>query len=520
MRRMLLVLLAVTAAGSLCFAGPQTEKSSAAPTTLRVEIFDRGNTPGDFLTNGKPAQWVQEAFGKPNNITVEWVPVVRAKEVEKLNIMMAAGDAPDLVFTYSSTLVSDYAKKGGLADLKEPLAKYGRNLSAFLGPGPLSYGVYSGKQYSIPGKRTITGILGSWIRKDWLDTLGMPIPTTTDQYLQTMRAFKAKDPGKVGQDKIAPVGFSRIKEIQFWNNIVYSFYKPQSEREQAGWFGLETWRCADISIPGAKEGFRFLNTLYNEGLMIKDWALAADNKAFDAAVANGYVGSFTANRIYLWQYNVIPAIRKNSPQSVWVPIDPFTNSEGKTPKLVYQPVGIFNMVPSFSKNADAVVKYMDWQATGDNLDHLMYGVEGTHFTRDSDGIVIPKPLKGDEVWEYNYGDRAVILNGPNYRDKATIYKAAGKMYVDDKYPLDVFNTHHAYLDKDGLVPPLIQSPPDSLLKLGPTVQEKAMEVIVKSIMAPAADFDRVFDAGLKEYLDVGGAQIRKDLLAAWDAQQK
>ncbi len=381
MKRILVALLAVAAAGSLCFATPQAEGASGAPRTLRLEIFDRGNTPGDYLTSGKPAQWVQEAFGKPNNITVEWVPVVRAKEVEKLNIMMAAGDAPDLVFTYSSTLVSDYAKKGGLADLKEPLAKYGRNLRDYLGDGPLSYGVYGGKQYSIPGKRTITGILGSWIRKDWLDALGMPIPTTTDQYLQTMRAFKAKDPGKVGADKVAPVGFSRIKEIQFWNNIVYSFYKPQSEREQAGWFGLETWRCADISIPGAKEGFRFLNTLYNEGLMLKDWALAADNKAFDAAVANGYVGSFTANRIYLWQYNVIPAIRKNSPQSVWAPIDPFTNSEGKTPKLVYQPVGIFNIVPSFSKNADVVVKYMDWQATGDNLDHLMYGVEGTHYTK-------------------------------------------------------------------------------------------------------------------------------------------
>lgn len=55
---------------------------------------------------------MQEKFGNPNNIKLEYVPVPRAQEVQKLNVLMASGgDAPDIVFTYDSNLVYNYVRR-------------------------------------------------------------------------------------------------------------------------------------------------------------------------------------------------------------------------------------------------------------------------------------------------------------------------------------------------------------------------------------------------------------------------
>src|SRR3972149_1570264 len=110
----------------------------------------------------------------------------------------------------------------------------------------------------------------------------------------------------------------------------------------------------------------------------------------EAAIANGYVGAFTNNQTYIWSYNVLPSIEKNSPQSVWRPVDPFMNESGQTPKFVYSPIGITNMVPSFSKNADLVVKYLNWMAELPNLTKLIFGDAGTHYDTNAEGIILPR----------------------------------------------------------------------------------------------------------------------------------
>src|SRR6187431_3299175 len=69
-----------------------TTGNNAAPITLRVELFDRNNTPAGAppITDNFMTQYVQENFGDPNNIKVEFVAVPRTQEVEKLNVLMAA----------------------------------------------------------------------------------------------------------------------------------------------------------------------------------------------------------------------------------------------------------------------------------------------------------------------------------------------------------------------------------------------------------------------------------------------
>jgi len=522
MRKRIFFVVALILVGMVCFAaGTKEGTAQGAKTTLRVELFDRGNFSSDYMANGPSATWIQKTFGDPNNIQMQWVLVPRDKEIEKLNVMMASGDAPDVCFTYDDVVVAGYAKQGGLAALDASIQKYGPDLKAFLGPEVLSYGVWGGKQYAVPANRTSRSILGTWIRKDWLDTLGMPVPANKDQYLQTLRAFKNQDPGKLG-DKVQAMGFSTINMIMFWTNLMYSFYDSMAERDRAQWIGSFDKSMRDIGIPGAKEGLRFLNTLNSEGLLSPDWALQTDRKAIDAALANGYVGSFTANAIYLWAYNIIDSIEKNSPQSVWVPCDPFTNKQGQTPKLWTSPIGILTIVPASSKNVDAAIKYLNWMSVYDNGVKLQYGDKGVHYDLDSDGLIIPKQgLPQATAWDSEpAGDRALVYAGPVYKTMQIIYTSMVKPFVNAKYPMSVFMQSFQFMDKDAYTSVRIQNPPDSLTKLAPTILDKASEVIVKSILADPKDFDKVFDAGLAEYNALGAPQVKADLLKAYDQQTK
>ncbi len=509
MKRLALALVAL-AVVSMAFAAPQR--------TLKLEIFDRGNLQPGVLENGPPAQWIQKAFGDPNNVKIEWVLVPRPKEVEKLNLMMAAGDAPDLCFTYDAVLVANYANQGGLADLTKLMTSSGSTLASFVGKEALDYGVFDGKQYAVPGKRQLLGISGTWIRKDWLDKLGLPVPKTRDEWLKAVRLFKEKDPGKVGAN-LVPVGDAGLNI-----NLAYSFYKPSAERERSGWIGPSSTRPNhDMGIAGVKEGLKFANMLNAEGLLPKDWALWPKNDMLNlqGLVSNGYVGTITNNLAYPWFYNLMPAIQKNAPDCVWAPCDPFTNSEGKAPKYIYSPIGIFNFVPASSKNADLVVKYLNWMADLKNMTKIMFGDAGVHYDLDANGLIIPRKLTGDQVWEAgNILDRTIILNGRPYDsiDKAIMAQTAA--WVDAKYPAKAFIDHYKMVQKDGVPPVRIANPPDTLAKQGTQLMDKAEEMMKQLIMAKPAEFDAMFDSLLKEWLDMGGRQVKADMLAQYDKEHK
>ena len=54
------------------------------PITLKVSVFDRGNTGGTAPDNNHWTQWIQENFGDPRNIKIEWVVIPRSEEESTL----------------------------------------------------------------------------------------------------------------------------------------------------------------------------------------------------------------------------------------------------------------------------------------------------------------------------------------------------------------------------------------------------------------------------------------------------
>lgn len=507
-------------AASATTGAAATTAVSKDPVTLKVEVFDRGSAPAGAgpVDNNFWTQWIQKNFGDPNNIKMQFIPVPRNQEVDKLNILMASGDAPDLVFTYDTTTINNYVKSGGLTDVSTLIDANGPNLKKFLGTDVLSYGIFSGKQYAIPAKRTLQFTQSSYIRKDWLDKLGLPVPKTTDEFYKTMKAFKEKDPGQTG-GKVIPYDFSTLDgtAITTPGVLISSFVKKLSEEDN---YALSTANnIPEITKPGYKDGLQFLNKMNQEGLINPDFALDKDGKTLEKDVANGLVGAFTAlaaHQNLMGTGNVFDTLKKNVPGAEFVAMDPFTNEEGKSVKGIYDPIGAYLMIPKASKHAAEVVKYLDWMSKPDVLFTLQNGIEGQHYTLENG---FPKAITTDEAKKtfYNNSDIAMVINGKDFGSQEKNIEATSLAFPNYK---ELAKQTIINGLKDGYTMPRFDRPIDSEIKYGKTLKDKALEAVVKSIMAKPEDFSKTFDAGVQEYLKIGGQTVTDERRAAYKDMKK
>ncbi|WP_397386405.1 extracellular solute-binding protein [Paenibacillus sp. RRE4] len=508
-----LALTAVMGVSLLAGCGSSDDKSSEGGAagdgkrvTLKVELFDRGNTPSPYtITNSYLTKMIQEKFGDPNNIDVQFVPVQRSEEVTKLNVLMAsASDVPDVVFVYDSTVFYRYAQQGGLTDVGDLINQYGPNLKKFLGEDTLKFGQLEGKQFAIPGKRAITGRYSSYIRQDWLDKLGMPAPKTTDELYTTLKAFKEKDPAKLGSKNI-PMGFA-LAPAQY-ETLIYSFIKPVSGDKTYG---------QRYELPlheGFKESMQFLNKLYNEGLISKDFSLDKDKTQLNKDIQNGNVGFWSEDADAMFgKEATMDLMRKNVSDGKVLPLDAYTNpnADNKHIKSRYGSNGLFIMIPKSSERAVEAVKYLDWMASDNNLMDIISGVKGENYDL-VDGIPVAKEDTAQDAADrfYNANDFAIISNGKNLGDQATNEKAWILGYPKNnqellKQSLEIANT-------DTVGPIIFDKPIAAEMKYGTTLNDKLDVIIVKTAMAKPADFDSVYEKEMADYMSLGGNDLKKEL---------
>lgn len=61
--------------------------------TIQIPVYDRGVEGLPPVDDNYWTRWIQKEFGDKNNITVEYVAIPRSDEVNKFNMLLAAGDA-------------------------------------------------------------------------------------------------------------------------------------------------------------------------------------------------------------------------------------------------------------------------------------------------------------------------------------------------------------------------------------------------------------------------------------------
>lgn len=499
--------------GTEAQTGDSAAEESTAPsgerTHLSILAWDLGLDGQLPLGDNYWCDWIREEFGEPNNIELEWVVMPRWEEVTTLNVWMAGKEAPDIVYTYDINVVQNYITQGGLTDLTDLVAEYGQQLSSFIGEETMEYGVFDSRQMVIPSPRPVSGIVGSSIRGDWLDALGLDVPTTTQEWYDTMIAFRDEDPGNVGEQNI-PCGMG-MQEISFgYFNMLYSFIDPSLTQE-------ELTLTYPFLYPGYKDGVRFLNQCYNEGLISPEFALDTDCSKMYSDITNGYVGFFTQNLLTGYtEGSYFDTMAENVEGAYYVACDPFTNSEGKHPKLANQPYGKFIMVPAFSESAKEAVMYLDWMLVPENLMRLSLGDEGVHYTIDEEGIFHinadydgPDKLSASNNYEYRF-----IVEDIWYGSQEATYKnwtsKCNSEQADIQFEMAMTDSR-----QDPWFFPYFKKAVQSEAQYATSMTDKYKEMFTILIMCSPDEFDSQYDNLVNEFMSLYGNEVCEERAQVW-----
>jgi putative aldouronate transport system substrate-binding protein len=506
----LLVLLLLVLISAVALATGTAEAEGPAPLT--VEVFDRGQ--GD-ATDNVITQWIQEHLLADENIAVTYFPIPRGQEVDGLNVHMAAGDAPDIVFTYNVQTWQGYARQGGLVDYGPILEDYGQDILDFFGEAHMALGQLEHVQWTVPGMRPIAANFSGVIRQDWLDALGLDVPETIDEFYDTMVAFKEEDPGNLGDDVI-PFAMGNYLPNPTWGirMIMEAFREPMSQRDRAIHFEPAwTW-------PGTKEALRFVNQMYNEGLISPDFALdTTDDSQLNRDISAGRVGSLIGNYnlVYRLDYALSTTMADNVPGARFWPFDAFANSEGDHPKTIQNTNSFFIFTPTFSDAAEEAIRYLNWMIDPDNLFIIHNGFQGVHYTELVDGIpqnfVPTDQLETDEI--FNKYDIGIISQPPQFGDPVINARAESLAYPG--FEREIQEAIRIAMD-DGVLPYNFESALPVQSRLGASLIPYDDQIYVNAITCDPEDFDEVYDSLVEEWLDAGGQDVLDERRTIYDQE--
>jgi putative aldouronate transport system substrate-binding protein len=395
MKKLLLLMAVLLCAASIAFGtGTQPAGEEEIPT-ISVEIFDRGNVPSEMgtLTDNRWVNWLRDEM-LDRGVNLEFFPIPRSEEQTKINVLLAAGDAPDLFHTYGNEAYHRWADEGGLADLTE-YAENSAAVQALWADKPHLYAtvLHRGRIYAILDGTKIKHVPINHVRQDVLDQLGLDVPTTLAELENVLRTFKEEDPNNEGSENLVPLLMApygaRWEGVgpggSIWHPSVMSAFGFTDQAQQVV-DGKLVWR---EEMPGFLDYMKWLNRMYNEGMIDPEFITDTNNARLNeqhlsnlGIIMQGRVDNLVSgsNKPNTFVQQVIPNVE-------WVMIPRLPNAQGVSNWGANGKYWFYNMVPKTSEDKlDAIFKYIDFQIE-EAGEFVFDGVEGEHY-RMQDGIKV------------------------------------------------------------------------------------------------------------------------------------
>lgn len=471
--------------------------------TIEIPVYDRAfegwNVADNYYT-----RWVQKEFGDKYNVTVKYVPISRANEVQDFQQLLAAHKAPDIIFHYDMPQQIAYYGEGVLQEINwEEIEKYAPTYWSNLSSTIEQYGVINDEKIFFFAERPEADNFTTLIRKDWVEKVGMKVEdlTSLEKYNEMLQKWKDAGLGVGG-------------EVLTRNNFTYSYAFrdwPIDEKERALYSDLS---IADFTSPATEGWLRNLNQQYNNGLIDKEFYLRDDeNKAKSEFVA-GKTGTF--NSYLTSSSDVIASTLANNPDAEFAIRPPGAIvPEGKVPQgRAYWPFGFIMGINYETPELEriAVWMFLEWMSQPENLFFLQNGVEGDNYTIDADGIPVKNAdFAGESVLSLNNNKDywALVIEGVVYDDPAINKKAQIRNWAPAGYEYLVedlqkyYEQTAQYRTPDALFTEVVETVGEYKTDLNDLFQE----LYVKIVTSPTDQFDALYEQAKKEFLDAGYQEI-------------
>lgn len=433
-------------------------------------------------------------------IRVEMETVINTEARTKALTLFAADDLPDILMKNALNMsdVVNFAQSGQLVNLKPFMdaglmpnftEAYNNDVNLRIALTTEDGGVYCLPAYYPDDIDRVRRFM--YINETWLDRLGLEKPTTIDELLDVLRAFRDEDANGNGDPN---------DEYP----IVFGDAVAQMERTARALAGIDHVFDQPFNVVNGelkqmftsdnmKEAWKFLNTLYEEGLMESD-VFTRDATSFFARLSND-------------QYGVSLLLPTTDSSQFGVLLPTFNLIDGvdviwnwKVSPLLG--VACFSITKA-NPYPMATARWIDYLYGEEGATLVRMGVEGDTYVVNEDGsLSYSDKVKNDEQGvEFAMGKYSFWL-GPNacpgkYTARETLPLWEGTLQAEIVDDFEPFLTKHTYT-----LPVLDSSLEKERQRLISEINAYYTETRAQFITG-ALDFDKDWDTYCKTMEDLG-----------------
>lgn len=334
-----------------------------------------------------------QEYEKMTNIKLDFQQVSAQSFGERKSLLFGSNELPDIFLR--SFLSDDEVSRYGMAAkqllaLDDYLDQSAPSFTAIMNEHDVvrnSQTASDGHIYTLPELDfSDTGKMGfkQWINQEWLNKLGLDIPTTPEELKDVLVAFRDQDPnGNNEQDEI-PLGIREISSIYVLG----------------GSWGLERQMGDTLNIVDGevkywltdarfKDYLMFLSDLYAEKLLWQDYYKSDSRPNWRSNLSNALFGVF-----YMPYSDVFLGV-----EDQFVGFDPIVGPDGdqiwSDANTGVLAKGAF-AISTKCEYPEEALRWVDYFYSEEGSIFARYGIEGETFSYDSNGIPqINEDIKND-----------------------------------------------------------------------------------------------------------------------------
>lgn len=512
------------------------------PIELSVMVPSQTNVT-DFATN-EFTKWYEEQTG----IKINWMVVPADSLADKVNISLSSGDLPDIYLNcnISQTQQQVYGMQGAFVPLNDYIEQYGsvfKDICSQVGGLTEVMTMSDGNIYALPYIEKCVHCENSskmWVNKKWLDTLGLEVPTTVEEFEAMLVAFKEKDPNGNGvADEIPMMSFEggwHSDALSGWLTNPFVYTAPDNNYVYLNDGQIEFSYMQD----GWKDAMAWLNSLYDQGLYYDQSLIINNDQARQAAAGEdgtSLVGCFP---------NGVPSAIPGDALELWgdyIAISPIEGPGGRV--STYMPYSQITptafVITAACENPEAAFRWGVEMYNRDICFKKCFGDEGVNWNKITPG---EGDIPADAV-DLNSGgasETAMFTDGITWGDEQNFaWRSVGlrcdtpdaQAYRYNQYQVGTYEDNMeyrlAYDTRDNMNP----YNPDRSVCLPPLVYDEAqatelantesvilsyMKEMAASFITGSLDVEAEWDAYLAELEVKGASNLKAIYQAAYDAK--
>ena len=315
-------------------------------TLGKLSGANNSNLPdGETYENNAYTRLLNERLNVQNQDVFE---AMDEQYTDNVTMVIAQNDLPDVMIVEDLDELQYLVDNDMIADLTDSynncMSDTIKNIYGSYGRDILDVVTFDGKIMAIPETNISDGPNLIWLRKDWMDALGLSAPRTLSDVEEIIRQFKEKDPGHNGTGNTVGLvcdtslcggcGYSS----EYTLDIIFAAYGAFPKQ----WIYDEDGNVVYGSVqPEAKEALAHIHELYKEGILDQDFLMRTSSNLIELIV-DGQCGSFFGP---WWAPNnpLMQAVEQNK-DAEWQPYLIATEESGLTSYHTQNPSGKYIVV--------------------------------------------------------------------------------------------------------------------------------------------------------------------------------